>query len=217
MNSIIFGGLAVLSNKLLINKVDFAIHKFDRIILVGENGSGKSTLLKTIKGTHENDKGNIWKSPNLKIEYLDQNPRIPTIHNLTEFISQDIEHPNISKIGEIIEELNIQNIDLSKTSIWRRTIEKVFIARSIAQNSHIILLDEPTNHLDIESIIWLEQKLINIRTTMIVISHDQEFLKKIGTRIFWFNKTQLIKREGKYEGFFEWSEELIEIEKNQVG
>ena len=203
------------SNKLLINKVDFAIHKFDRIILVGENGSGKSTLLKTIKGTHENDKGNIWKSPNLKIEYLDQNPRIPIIHNLTEFISQDIEHPNISKIGEIIEELNIQNIDLSKT-ISGGELRKIFIAKALLQEPDIILLDEPTNHIDLPTIGWLEQKLINIRTTMIVISHDQEFLKKIGTKTFWLSQGKLRKRDGKYEGFFEWSEELKEIEKNQV-
>lgn len=203
------------SNKLLINKVDFAIHKFDRIILVGENGSGKSTLLKTIKGTYESDKGNIWKSPNLKIEYLDQNPRIPPIHNLTEFISQDIEHPNISKIREIIEELNIQNIDLSKT-ISGGELRKIFIAKALLQEPDIILLDEPTNHIDLPTIGWLEQKLINIRTTMIVISHDQEFLKKIGTKTFWLNQGKLRKRDGKYEGFFEWSEELIETEKNQV-
>ena len=94
--------------------------------------------------------------------------------------------------------------------------KRIFLARSIAQNSHIILLDEPTNHIDLPTIGWLEQKLINIRTTMIVISHDQEFLKKIGTKTFWLSQGKLRKRDGKYEGFFEWSEELKEIEKNQV-
>ena len=98
------------ANKTLINRVNFSIHKYDRIILVGENGSGKSTLLKTMKKLHEPDNGIIWTAPNIKIEYLEQNPSIPLINNISEFISQDNEYPNISKITELIEELNLKNI-----------------------------------------------------------------------------------------------------------
>ena len=51
---------------------------------------------------------------------------------------------------------------------------------------------------------------------MIIVSHDQEFLKKIGTKTFWFNKGQLIKREGPYDDFFKWTGELIDIEKDKL-
>ena len=51
---------------------------------------------------------------------------------------------------------------------------------------------------------------------MVIISHDQEFLNKMGTRMFWLNHGKLRKRDGEYRGFFEWSEELIEIEKSQI-
>ena len=57
------------ASKTLINRVDFSIHRHDRIILVGENGSGKSTLLKTIKKLHEPDNGIIWIAPNIKIKW----------------------------------------------------------------------------------------------------------------------------------------------------
>ena len=55
-----------------------------------------------------------------------------------------------------------------------------------------------------------------MKATMIIISHDQEFLNNMGTRMFWLNHGKLRKRDGKYKGFFEWSDELIEIEKNQI-
>ena len=203
------------ASKTLINKVDFSIHKHDRIILVGENGSGKSTLLKTMKKIHEPDNGKIWIAPNIKIEYLEQNPPIPLVNNISEFISEDNQHPNISKIAEIIEELNLKNIDFSK-KLSGGEIRKVFIAKTLLKEPDIILLDEPTNHIDLPTIGWLEKKLLNMKTTMVIISHDQEFLKKMGTRMFWLNHGKLRKRDGEYKDFFEWSKELIEIEKNQI-
>ncbi|MFL2830919.1 MAG: ABC-F family ATP-binding cassette domain-containing protein, partial [Candidatus Puniceispirillales bacterium] len=62
---------------------------------------------------------------------------------------------------------------------------------------------------------WLERKLLYLKKTMIIISHDQEFLKKIGTKTYWFHKQKIFKREGPYINFHEWSKELIEIEKSQ--
>ena len=203
------------ASKTLINKVDFSIHKQDRIILVGENGSGKSTLLKTLKKLHEPDNGTIWTAPNIKIEYLEQNPKIPLVNNISEFISENNEHPNVSKIAEIMEELNLKNIDFSK-KLSGGEIRKVFIAKALLKEPDIILLDEPTNHIDLPTIGWLEKKLLNMKTTMVIISHDQEFLNKMGTRMFWLNHGKLRKRDGEYKGFYEWSEELIEIEKNQI-
>ena len=63
--------VVTIADKKLVNEVDFSIHQYDRIILVGENGSGKSTLLKIIKGITEPEKGVIWKKPNIRIEYLE--------------------------------------------------------------------------------------------------------------------------------------------------
>ena len=67
------------SDKILLDNLNFTIHQNDRIILVGENGSGKTSLMKIIKGIEEADSGTIWKKPNLKIDYLDQNPLRPNL------------------------------------------------------------------------------------------------------------------------------------------
>ena len=203
------------SNKTLINDAEFSIHKFDRIILVGTNGCGKSSFLRILKGIDVPDQGEIWKAPNIKIDLLEQNPPMPKTNNLNDFISKGNYHPNLSKISLILEQLGLTNIDLTK-QLSGGEIRKIYLAQSILNEPDIMLLDEPTNHIDLPTIDWLEKKLLELNTTMIIVSHDQEFLKKIGTRIFWFNKTQLIKREGTYNNFFEWTEQLIDIEKHKM-
>ena len=206
--------VVTIADKKLVNEVDFSIHQYDRIILVGENGSGKSTLLKIIKGITEPEKGIIWKKPNIKIEYLEQNPIFPLVDNMMDFLSFGLQHPNISRINEIIEELSLQNIDFSQ-KLSGGEIRKIFIAKAFLKEPDVILLDEPTNHIDLPTIFWLENKLLNLNTTMILISHDHDFLNKIGNKTYWLHNGKLRKRDGEYKGFFEWSESLMEIDKNQ--
>ena len=100
------------SNKVLLENINISIHQFDRIVLVGQNGCGKSSLLRLLKNKEEYDAGSIWTTPNLKIDYFEQDPPEPSINNLLEFLSKDNQHPNFSKIKEIIEELNLKEINL---------------------------------------------------------------------------------------------------------
>ena len=202
-------------NKVIINNAEFSINRFDRIILVGKNGCGKSSLLKVLKGIDTPDEGQIWMAPNIKIDLLEQNPPIPNANNVIDFLSQDNNHLNLSKINFIIEQLGLSDIDLTK-KISGGELRKIYLAQSILNEPDIMLLDEPTNHIDLPTIHWLEKKLIELNTTMIIVSHDQEFLKKIGTKTLWFNKGQLIKREGPYDDFFKWTGELIDIEKDKL-
>ena len=202
------------SNKTLLDNVDISIHEYDRIILVGENGCGKSSLLKALKRTDEIDGGTIWLSPNLKLFYLEQDPPVPSINNLLDFFTKDIEFPDMSKINDIIEQLNLKSINYRKR-LSGGEIRKIYIAKSILSESDVLLLDEPTNHIDLPTIDWLERKLIYLKKTMVIVSHDQEFLKKIGTKTFWLHKEKIIKREGPYNNFYQWSEEIIETKKIQ--
>ena len=202
-------------NKVIINNAEFSINRLDRIILVGKNGCGKSSLLRVLKGIDTPDEGQVWMAPNLKVDLLEQNPPIPNANNVIDFLSEDNNHPNLSKINFIIEQLGLSNIDLAK-KISGGELRKIYLAQSILNEPDIMLLDEPTNHIDLPTINWLEKKLIKLNVTMIIVSHDQEFLKKIGTKTLWFNKGQLIKREGPYDDFFKWTGELIDIEKDKL-
>ncbi len=200
------------SNKVLLENINISIHQFDRIVLVGQNGCGKSSLLRLLKNKEEFDTGNIWITPNLKIDYLEQDPPEPSINNLLEFLSKDNQHPNLSKIKEIIEELNLKEINL-KNKLSGGEIRKIYIAKLILSESELLLLDEPTNHIDLPTIDWLEKKLLSLNKTLIIVSHDQEFLRKIATRTFWIHQAQILKREGPYDNFQNWTNEIIEVEK----
>ena len=200
------------SNKVLLENVNVSIHQFDRIVLVGENGCGKSSLLSLLKNKEEYDAGSIWKAPNLKIDYLEQDPPEPAINNLLEFLSKDNHHPNLSKTKEIIEELNLKEINL-KNKLSGGEKRKIYIAKLILSESELLLLDEPTNHIDLPTIDWLEKKLLSLNKTLIIVSHDQEFLKKIATKTFWIHQAQILKREGPYDNFENWTNEIIEVEK----
>jgi ATP-binding cassette subfamily F protein uup len=202
------------SDKILLDNLDFTIHESDRIILVGENGSGKTSLMRIIKGIDEADQGTIWKRPNLKIDYLDQNPSKPKTQNLEEFLSQDVEYPNLSKIKDIINQLELSDIRLEK-QLSIGEIRKIYIAKSLLNESDILLFDEPTNHIDLPTISWLEDKLLSIKKSMLIVSHDQNFLKKIGTKTYWLYQNELISREGLYDGFYDWAELHIETRKTQ--
>ncbi len=200
------------SNKVLLENINISIHKFDRIVLVGQNGCGKSSLLNLLKNKEECDAGSIWIAPNLKIDYLEQDPPEPTINNLLEFLSKNNKHPNLSKIKEIIEELNLKKINL-KNKLSGGEIRKIYIAKLILSEAELLLLDEPTNHLDLPTIDWLEKKLLSLNKTIIIVSHDQEFLKNISTKTFWIHQAQILKREGPYDNFHSWTNEVIEVEK----
>ena len=200
------------SDKVLLKNVNLSIHQFDRIVLVGENGCGKSSLLNLLKNKEEGDAGSIWTSPNLKIDYLEQDPPEPSIDNLLEFLSQNNQHPNLSKIKEIIEELNLKKINL-KNKLSGGEIRKIYIAKLVLSESELLLLDEPTNHIDLPTIYWLEKKLLSLNKTLIIISHDQEFLSRISTKTFWIHQKKIFKREGPYNNFHNWTKEVIEIEK----
>ena len=202
------------SDKILLDNLNFTIHQNDRIILVGENGSGKTSLMKIIKGIEEADNGTIWKKPNLKIDYLDQDPLRPNFYNLEDFLSQDIEYPDLSETKDIIDQLELYNINL-KTGLSIGEIRKIYIAKSLLNESDLILFDEPTNHIDLPTINWLEEKIVSMKKSMLVVSHDQNFLKKIGTKTFWLYQNELISREGPYDGFYDWAQIQIDTKKSQ--
>ena len=200
------------SNRVLLENINISIHQFDRIVLVGKNGCGKSSLLSLLKNKEECDSGSIWIAPNMKIDFLEQDPPEPSINNLLEFLSQDNQHPNLSRTKEIIEELNLKKINL-KNKLSGGEIRKIYLAKLILSESELLLLDEPTNHLDLPTIDWLEKKLLSLNKTIIIVSHDQEFLKKISTKTFWIHQAQILKREGPYSNFQSWTNEVIEVEK----
>jgi len=92
---------------------------------------------------------------------------------------------------------------------------RVLLARSLVTEPDILLLDEPTNHLDVPAIEWLEDYLLNTRTSLIFITHDRSFLRKLATRIIELDRGILTDWPGNYEAFLLGKEAALEVEKQQ--
>ncbi len=89
---------------------------------------------------------------------------------------------------------------------------RVLLARALVQGPDLLLLDEPTNHLDIESIDWLEEFLMGYDGTLLFVTHDRMFLRKLATRILELDRGQITDWPGDYENFLRRKAEMLNAE-----
>ena len=89
---------------------------------------------------------------------------------------------------------------------------RVLLARALVQEPDVLLLDEPTNHLDIEAIIWLEEFLLSFKGSLVFITHDRSFLRRLATRIIEIDRGQATSWPGDYENFLRRKEETLHAE-----
>ncbi len=139
-----------------------------------------------------------------KYNYLSKKKHTKEVIKLLEQLQTRIETGsgwNVdNRIERIATELNLPlNATIDKLSGgWKR---RVSFARSIINEPDILLLDEPTNHLDIETIEWLEKKLLGFKGSLIFTTHDRYFLKGISTKIIELNRGKLNEWNGSFQDF----------------
>jgi len=92
---------------------------------------------------------------------------------------------------------------------------RVYLARALVDEPDVLLLDEPTNHLDISSIQWLEEFLINVRTSLIFITHDRSFLSTLATRIIELDRGIISSWPGNYDNYLSGKEAQVQVEIDQ--
>jgi len=92
---------------------------------------------------------------------------------------------------------------------------RVLLARALVTGPDLLLLDEPTNHLDIEAIQWLEEFLLNWHGSLLFVTHDRAFLKKMATRIIELDRGKLTSWPGDYENYLLRKQEALEVEEKE--
>ena len=128
-------------------------------------------------------------------------------------LKQDIDgYAAPARVSALLHGLGFSDADLSRpvadfSGGWRMRLN---LARALASRSDLILLDEPTNHLDIEAVLWLEDWLVSSGTTLIVVSHDREFLDAVSTHTLHLESGKLTRYTGGYSAF-----EILYAEKNR--
>lgn len=204
-----FGGTPLLSDASL------SVSEGDRVALVGRNGSGKSTLLKIAAGLVEPTGGEIFRHPSSTIRYLPQTPDMDGFKTVRDYVAAGLgPADDIHRVAYMLDHLGLTG-DEDPKNLSGGEARRAALARVIAPQPDILLLDEPTNHLDLTTIEWLEGELNQIRSAIVLISHDRRFLENVSRSTVWLDRGET-KRLGKGFGSFEeWRDKLLEEEERQ--
>lgn len=176
-------------DKTVFSGVNLTVERGDKIAFVGRNGEGKSTLVKCIMGELQNQ-GNLNLGYNVQIGYFAQNQASLLDDNLTVFQTiDDVAKGDIrSKIRDLLGAFMFGGEESTKKvkvlSGGERT--RLAILKLLLEPVNLLILDEPTNHLDLKTKDILKQALQDFDGTLIVVSHDRDFLDGLVSKVYEF-------------------------------
>ncbi len=193
----------------LINKLSLKIMRGDRIGLIGNNGVGKSTLLKILLGEIEPDSGTVKIGTNLEIAYFDQLRRnLDPEKTIAQIVGDGGDYIKLNGkerhiIGYLRGFLFTAKRAMTKIKVLSGGEKnRVILARLLIRPSNLLVLDEPTNDLDVETLEVLEDRLSEYKGTLIIVTHDREFLDNVVSSILVFEDSGTIQNYAG--GFSDW-------------
>ena len=216
--TIAFRGVAVLDG------VTKQIEGGERIGLLGRNGAGKTTLLRLLAGDTEPDSGSCALASGATVAFLQQD--VP--EQLTGTVREIVRAPLTQRVeaglletwdvdplvNKTIEPMGLDGAaEFATLSAGRK--RRVLLARALITEPDMLLLDEPTNHLDLEAIGWLERFLAGWRGTLLFITHDRSFLRRLANRIWELDRGRLYDWSCDYDTFLVRKAEMLDAEAKQ--
>lgn len=205
-------------DKRVFGNASFMIERGEKIAFVGKNGEGKSTLVKAIMNEIEHE-GTLRLGHNVKIGYFAQNQASLLDENLTVF--QTIDDVAVGDIRTRIKDLLGAFMFGGEESFKKVKIlsggerQRLAMIRLLLEPVNLLILDEPTNHLDMKTKDILKQALIDFDGTLIVVSHDRDFLDGLVTKVFEFGNQKVTEHLEDIYGFLakKKMDQLREIER----
>ncbi len=198
-----------LGERVLIDRLNLTIQRGDRIGLIGPNGAGKSTLLNLILGELQPTSGSIRRGQRLEIAYFDQLRNrfdenatlIDIVGHGRDFIDINGQRRHIiSYLEDFLFRPDQSRRAASKLSGGERA--RLQLARLFSMPVNVLVLDEPTNDLDVESLELLEQLLADFDGTILLVSHDREFLDNAVTSCIVFESEGAVREY--VGGYSDW-------------
>ncbi|MEJ6546773.1 MAG: ABC-F family ATP-binding cassette domain-containing protein [Flavobacteriaceae bacterium] len=193
-------------NKVL-SSIDLLIERDSKTAFVGQNGQGKSTLAKIIVGDIEASGGHIKLGHNVQIGYFAQNQAEYLDGNKTvlDTMIDAANENNRSKVRDILGSFLFRGDDADK---YVRILSggernRLALAKMLLQPLNVLVMDEPTNHLDIKSKNVLKQALKNFEGTLILVSHDRDFLQGLTNKVYEFKDQKIREYLGDIDFYLE--------------
>ena len=191
--------------RVLLDRVSFYLEPGERVGVIGVNGAGKSTLLRILAGAEEPESGCVTRFPNVRLEYLPQNPEFAPGTTVLEQVllglSTDARALAEYEAKTILTRLGITRFEQRVEELSGGQRKRVALAAALARPCDVLILDEPTNHLDSEMVTWLEEWLQRFAGGLVMITHDRYFLERVTNRMAEVDGGKLYFYEGSYEDF----------------
>ncbi|MBL9143056.1 MAG: ATP-binding cassette domain-containing protein [Verrucomicrobiaceae bacterium] len=197
------------AGRTLFSDVGFSIIRGDRIGLVGPNGAGKSTLFSILLGETTPDSGRVMWEKGASIGFLPQESApVGNETVLSLALSHVPEHSRWEaepKAKRILRGLAFRESDFDRSAktLSGGWVMRAHLARLLVQEPDLLLLDEPTNHLDLESLIWFQDYLQGYPGSILMISHDREFLNVLTDSILEIARSKIFRYTGNYDSYLE--------------
>lgn len=177
--------------KVIAKDFSFRIQRGDRIGIIGPNGAGKTTLLSMLTGGVKPDSGRVRIGPFLDIATMDQTREtLDPTWTVRQALTNDAgDHVNVRGqprhvIGYMKDFLYTPDmVDMPLSALSGGERGRLMLARALAKTSNVLVLDEPTNDLDLETLDLLQETLSDYEGTLILVSHDRDFLDRIVTAV----------------------------------
>lgn len=205
----------------VLRDVNMLVSRGSKLAFVGQNGQGKSTLAKCIIGEESHD-GVLELGHNVKIGYFAQNQSEYLDGSLTvyETLLQESTDSNRTNVRNILGSFLFRGDDVDKyvSVLSGGERNRLALAKLMMQSFNVLIMDEPTNHLDIDSKNVVKEALMNFEGTLLLVSHDREFLQGLTDIVYEFKDGQVNEFLGDIDYYLESRKatDFREVEKKSV-
>jgi ATP-binding cassette subfamily F protein 3 len=204
----------------VLNHIDLLIERDSKTAFVGQNGQGKSTLAKIVVGELEHQ-GKLKLGHNVQIGYFAQNQAEYLDGNKTilDTMIDAANEKNRSKVRDILGSFLFRGDEVDKyvKVLSGGERNRLALAKMLLQPFNVLVMDEPTNHLDIKSKNVLKQALQSFEGTLVLVSHDRDFLQGLTNKVYEFKDGDIREYLGDIDFYLDQRkvEDFREIEKKQ--
>lgn len=199
-------------SKPIIKNLDLLINRGDKVAFIGPNGCGKTTLIKLLIGQLEAQSGDVFQGANLEIAYFDQHRN-----------QLELDKPLIDVIADGKREVEVngsprhvisylqdylfspERVNAPVSTLSGGEKNRLMLAKLMLKPSNLLILDEPTNDLDVETLELLESLLVDYQGTLLLVSHDREFIDNVVTSsLFFEGDGKVAQFVGGYQDVYQW-------------